>query len=1071
MATTPTPTLTQQVAALVATNVTLSALAQQIIANGKGSDGRSLTNRGAWQAKTYVPGDYVFSVGSNGTTNSLWFLLDATNYASSVAPAQDPTHWQELTSPANAAAAVWGGLTGNLTDQPDLAEVLAAYQTAIGQRIRFDATQSLSTTEASRAQANLGLTNRILPTGGTTGQVLSLTANGPVWVTPSTTTAPTPSPAPAPAPSPAPAPAPAPTEPSVITMGTPTLSKTSFEAGETVNVSVYINTTGSAQTVQKVILTTRRPGATHAGGPFDDFMLQTGVRFNVGQKLFTGSFTFPTSGDAGQWEFFTAIQDANGSYTDGPSAFATLNASTTVAQEYFPYAGPENRYFPADAVDVPWSNRSNLQTLLNSGTKVALRDSRDYSDGLPGPLSLPTGGQVYGIPGFTRLSKGINPQDGCSNYVIKGFQDASVNFNGTTQVHSNGVIGLGRTNIYSNGAKLDRPFFLRPFEAQVRLDNGTTGWFHNPRLFAPQWHGGGNVGLDMACLSFVGRDDGSSYGLTIAGANCLTPPGSCVQADKVDSVTMIACDVEADSNGSPDRPAIVMNNIGDFTLMGVGGKTVRGVAMDINAKKVTLINPALDSNHSAPRMKYRNVEASAIYSGGKSGIVLDLSDVGASGTDANPRFFAQRVGQRKKLQWNGVEVGTLNSSQVTAAVKLVVDELKSYVRWGRPNYRAPSTPLGGDNWKADRAGKASMRAELQSLLDAAASGNKVALISKNYYIDNTVYWPKGVAWVATGSKATCGITCINDSFPAIRFNFGGVIGGGAMVDISIMGGSEAILANESNTYFVNSWFCNVDFRGQTNSNIALYQTLAWDNNYFEYCNFMDAAVCIRSNGIGNNEEPGVSYMDKQFFFRCQFLNAGRMIDLNARRPNNGLTWNECYFKGLTNGLFLFRDTIEPHFVNSVVEECSIASGGVLCDYKGVVSWYGMLFKNNQATYIAQQGHFWEGLEVIKGSNNGTFFKNVTDNDPRDQSETTLVNCDMGDQPTGFGDGSATNVSVVISNTRCLAPEDSLWNSGIGAITHDTKTNTDANDDFHAVQARWLNWAPKPGTRILRDRVA
>lgn len=70
------------------------------LADLKGEAGTGLTNRGVWAAATFNPGDYVFSTGSVGSTNSMWMLSDSVPYVSSVQPKDDPTHWIEQAAPA-----------------------------------------------------------------------------------------------------------------------------------------------------------------------------------------------------------------------------------------------------------------------------------------------------------------------------------------------------------------------------------------------------------------------------------------------------------------------------------------------------------------------------------------------------------------------------------------------------------------------------------------------------------------------------------------------------------------------------------------------------------------------------------------------------------------------------------------------------------------------------------------------------------------------------------------------------------------------------------------------------------
>lgn len=63
-----------------------------------GATGANLINRGPWvSGTTYAPGSYVSATGSTKTL-SLYFLVDAQPFVSTVAPASDNAHWIELDS-------------------------------------------------------------------------------------------------------------------------------------------------------------------------------------------------------------------------------------------------------------------------------------------------------------------------------------------------------------------------------------------------------------------------------------------------------------------------------------------------------------------------------------------------------------------------------------------------------------------------------------------------------------------------------------------------------------------------------------------------------------------------------------------------------------------------------------------------------------------------------------------------------------------------------------------------------------------------------------------------------------
>ena len=66
----------------------------------QGAAGTGLTNKGTWiTGSSYIGGDYVFSLASSGTNNSMWVCQSAASFVSSVLPKNDPSNWAEFQAP------------------------------------------------------------------------------------------------------------------------------------------------------------------------------------------------------------------------------------------------------------------------------------------------------------------------------------------------------------------------------------------------------------------------------------------------------------------------------------------------------------------------------------------------------------------------------------------------------------------------------------------------------------------------------------------------------------------------------------------------------------------------------------------------------------------------------------------------------------------------------------------------------------------------------------------------------------------------------------------------------------
>ncbi len=110
------------------------------------------------------------------------------------------------------------------------------------------------------------------------------------------------------------------------------LSKSTYNPGDTVAASVTYANSGTAPiTVQKVVITTRPPGGTHGGGPYDDLAPQLTNQTVVpgGTVLLSATRTLLSTDPAGLWEAYATYQDSNGAWHDGPSVpFSVAGAST-----------------------------------------------------------------------------------------------------------------------------------------------------------------------------------------------------------------------------------------------------------------------------------------------------------------------------------------------------------------------------------------------------------------------------------------------------------------------------------------------------------------------------------------------------------------------------------------------------------------------------------------------------------------------------------------------------------------------------------------------------------------------
>jgi len=126
-------------------------------------------------------------------------------------------------------------------------------------------------------------------------------------------------------------PGPAPT-PGVLTILTGlALNKTTISAGQTLNATVtYKNTGDSAITINVGAITSRPPGGTNSGGPYDDLSPAVGVTTLQPAATLTisASRAFTSADPIGTWYAFSTYQDSSLAWHDGPNVSFTVSSST-----------------------------------------------------------------------------------------------------------------------------------------------------------------------------------------------------------------------------------------------------------------------------------------------------------------------------------------------------------------------------------------------------------------------------------------------------------------------------------------------------------------------------------------------------------------------------------------------------------------------------------------------------------------------------------------------------------------------------------------------------------------------
>jgi hypothetical protein len=105
-----------------------------------------------------------------------------------------------------------------------------------------------------------------------------------------------------------------------------------------------------------------------------------------------------------------------------------------------------------------------------------------------------------------------------------------------------------------------------------------------------------------------------------------------------------------------------------------------------------------------------------------------------------------------------------------------------------------------------------------------------------------------------------------------------------------------------------------------NSCIFIDSIGAWDNNLIDHLNFVNCGTGIKQRVSpaypGWGQSPGQSYLDKNVFYKCQFVGNSLALDLQAQRANNLNVWVENLFDSNTNGVAQLTNNYSSLIANS-----------------------------------------------------------------------------------------------------------------------------------------------------------
>ena len=663
---------------------------------------------------------------------------------------------------------------------------------------------------------------------------------------------------------------------------------------------------------------------------------------------------------------------------------------------------PSDFYNP-NATLVPLSQAANLQTLLDQHS-IVLLESGDYSVNGPSQLILSSGQQVYGLPGA--VTPGILIPSGTTDLVVSYIQaKGGITFgSGSKPIARNHFRGMQVTSFNGKDMVLEDNLFVSGVNCKINFDCSNNGYIRNNRFIRFM------ASSSWPQLVFHGNPNSTedSYGNTFLWLNFLTPHGYASSIRDIEDLTFIAVDAESwNWKDYDDRALIYTENMGTLRLFGTQGG---------NHLSEDRLTPLIESKANEILMFDVNTansnqltDPNIVFGAG------NVSSLGVMNKSYSTRSMESQVSRFNISEGNGDDV-QLNGSKVSAALDATQAEaLRTMIRpnlrkgmpWEAPRHGGIPDPAG-KYWKQGLANQPDHTSWLQNRIDTEGI---VHLEPGTYYISAPlkILDNHGIVGSGMGETVIIAKTADFDMFttPVATGNHFVVL-----CNLTVQGGYNGLALNQPGLVHTRFSLAFVQFRDMVNSGIVIDTTYSLDNNFMDHLYFvkcLNGILQLTDPNYAGGNTPTNSFMDKSFWYRCQFIECGIPLNLPAKRANNLNVYHECLFEGSTEKIYHLYNNLTTHFTN-----CDFIdnAGEPTQNYNS--RFVNCYFRNGPTTTgYGNAGNIFAGCIFDANGNNSSIISGST------KGRSLFMNC-SGDQPLGtLTDAILLNNSLPDVNARSI----------------------------------------------------
>lgn len=527
---------------------------------------------------------------------------------------------------------------------------------------------------------------------------------------------------------------------------------------------------------------------------------------------------------------------------------------------------------------VPVGEASTLQAALDRYGVVRL-ESANYEKKGPPALVLRSGQRIYGSPG-TWLPK-IQVENGAHDAVLSTVGTQEISFAAGPNVTRNNtferILGGG---LKVKDSKVENNLFLDMSNSSLDVDTRNRGYFRNNRFIRFMAHGA------SPAISLKGDPDWQSYGNVWIWTNVMTPAGNTIYLDNQRDATFVGLDVESwNWEKKATQAMFTTGPMGKLRVMLAGGdqylpKDQWTSIFDVGAQDFELLSL------SAQRASQPGI---ILRQSNKAAFLLDAPGWQVKSEGKARRFsslFANRAPSWKDFWHHDAVAADMNPAASPAW------RHASFAFLPPPRFESIADPAG-PNWAKDRDKKPDSTQYIQDMVDRDGIAHLPAGV---YYISRPIALGNDDGILGAGAHKTAIVAkdpdmdlIVSRSHQGERYSLGHFTLG----DLTLQGGRNGIHHDPEGAgggaQFNLVYLSHVTIRDMQNAGIFIDRIMAWDNNFIDHVTFYRNGVGIKQRvdplWLGG-DKPGMSYLDKNVFYNCQFVQNGKGLELDARRQDN-----------------------------------------------------------------------------------------------------------------------------------------------------------------------------------------